>query len=1416
MYPVSQPLSVIKSIIVREHPALGHDTVVEEYNESSSTLSSFASSKEPLELSVDPLLLQSINPSLEQSLVKYGVKCSTSMDKGMLIFSPTGESRPNWHQECNALVSQSLSGMKKETIKIPRETAEAAIDILASLKKEQQSLVFETSADDTDITIAGESSSVLQALDSLQSEVVEIPMEWLDPEDFDFLEQVKQHDFPPNIKCSFNKDEFTVVLKGPMSSMVKQSFPDLAKHETIPVILDPILIDFFKTPTGRSKLEGFLRGKKCRATVHIAESQSPTPLLSLLCDPDDKEIKKVTAVASHLPQYVENRTILIPDTIAHVVIGSKEFIQLCRATEKKHEVLIKQVGHEVTAAGFKAQVPGSVTDMESYFKAKAHPSLPLEIPVLKLVARCIERNQSALKRSIPRYKVDLSIETGRGIIKFSPTYNMNPEWEGEFKSAVSEYIQSNILHKSIVIPEKASSDIFQVLLSSEHNDNTFVFTHSSTSVSFAGTLELVESVEVRINEICSNHGVMNESIPLDPEFYEFLRQVKLQSMKKKFRSINIKLVRKNCSLTVSGPAKEVKKVKDEYVPSLVQRLTSVPVRLNKALIPYLASEKGREKLLSFVHQKQCEKCAIYTSESPAQLSLICTQKHQDTANKLSNAIVKSTSKKLYEIPVILRPFFPELPEFIRITEEEFSAMITVEGNSIVIAGFNDGVSKAWDMVSELVQNKRHHFQPLSIPIDPMIAKCIEYDLENLQSCALSLHVKCSVEKKKNKTTIVVSPTRETEPGWKEKCNEQIKLFIDGEYRNEVVPFAQEAIEDIGKILSLNKDLIFKGSEDGESAILVGERSAVEEVKKQISSVCSQKQITRLKNLKHEDYDYFEQVVLKSLQGNVVFEFSPEKHSVSISGTIYNVLAMCTKLENLTYVKVPVFVEERVVRFISCKGKEKLNTLIQKSGIEAAIHIKLYVTPPTLEFLCEESLSACRFAESLPNQTSSCDFELPATITKQHLSQEVSKFCKGLTAEHCVLIEVKNDVVQICGFKEEISKVQSSIKEFVKSKCAIRMVVPIQKGMWQLLQGQMRKRWNEMHTACRDKGISIELSNKTGKELAIELKGDENEMQKVLESMKLLIQSICIVSVPLKTPQVYQFFEIGDGVNQIPGIERKMSVIIEMYITEGKEVREHTSRNTKISEECSAKVVDMKYITVNVGDITEFGADVIVNAANEELNHIGGLAYTILKKGGKEIQDACNDHVKYHGKLSAGDAWLSKVVGKLPCSALIHAVGPRWAGNPAWKEQLGKVVSNCLVAAKDYKSVAFPAISSGVFGCPIDQCAKIMVSATVEFFRSQRSAALNTISIVLFKVPNVSHFIKALEAHLPSQNIQKRASIPSPGSSSPRASAQPGMPSPQALSPKIGLRKEETGGSSLSRVCIKEGSLLDVKVRSSVY
>ncbi len=129
-----------------------------------------------------------------------------------------------------------------------------------------------------------------------------------------------------------------------------------------------------------------------------------------------------------------------------------------------------------------------------------------------------------------------------------------------------------------------------------------------------------------------------------------------------------------------------------------------------------------------------------------------------------------------------------------------------------------------------------------------------------------------------------------------------------------------------------------------------------------------------------------------------------------------------------------------------------------------------------------------------------------------------------------------------------------------------------------------------------------------------------------------------------------------------------------------------------------------------GDITEQTTDAIVNAANAVLQLGGGVAGAIRRRGGPAIQEECNRI----GGTHVGGAVIT-TGGNLPAKHVIHAVGPIH-GDDHEDEKLKDATLNSLKLADKnrLKSIAFPAISTGIFGFPKDRCATIMLSTTVAY------------------------------------------------------------------------------------------------------
>lgn len=173
----------------------------------------------------------------------------------------------------------------------------------------------------------------------------------------------------------------------------------------------------------------------------------------------------------------------------------------------------------------------------------------------------------------------------------------------------------------------------------------------------------------------------------------------------------------------------------------------------------------------------------------------------------------------------------------------------------------------------------------------------------------------------------------------------------------------------------------------------------------------------------------------------------------------------------------------------------------------------------------------------------------------------------------------------------------------------------------------------------------------------------------------------------------------------------------------------------VSEKRFEALVSGVKVSVHKADLTNFPVDGVVNAANEGLHHFGGIALALSKAGGSQIQWDSNDHVRKFGVLKTGEA-IALPAGLLPCKVIIHAVGPNLSGHslskfPQAAQLLESAVVNSLKRAEEcsLKSVALPAISSGLFGYPLPQCADNIVKSVRLFCENSQVNFLKEILLV---------------------------------------------------------------------------------------
>ncbi|HVL23150.1 MAG TPA: O-acetyl-ADP-ribose deacetylase [Thermomicrobiales bacterium] len=168
--------------------------------------------------------------------------------------------------------------------------------------------------------------------------------------------------------------------------------------------------------------------------------------------------------------------------------------------------------------------------------------------------------------------------------------------------------------------------------------------------------------------------------------------------------------------------------------------------------------------------------------------------------------------------------------------------------------------------------------------------------------------------------------------------------------------------------------------------------------------------------------------------------------------------------------------------------------------------------------------------------------------------------------------------------------------------------------------------------------------------------------------------------------------------------------------------------------------DDGYIELVMGDITRQRVDAIVNAANSSLLAGGGVCGAIHRVAGPELEDAC----RAIGGCPTGQARITPGF-RLPARFVIHAVGPVWRGGGNGEDDLlGSAYRSSMELAHErgLRSIAFPSISTGIYGFPVERAARIAVRelhAAVERFPE-----ITTVRMVAFGEPTWQAFQRAME------------------------------------------------------------------------
>ena len=470
-----------------------------------------------------------------------------------------------------------------------------------------------------------------------------------------------------------------------------------------------------------------------------------------------------------------------------------------------------------------------------------------------------------------------------------------------------------------------------------------------------------------------------------------------------------------------------------------------------------------------------------------------------------------------------------------------------------------------------------------------------------------------------------------------------------------------------------------------------------------------------------------------------------------------------KIDILTFTsKVDEQTTELPAKVIKVLGRPEVSRFIQdllkQKGIQALILYDQGKSSNEVRVVGVDSSNTKKAEKVLQSAIQENSLRLKVESAQVLESRVWKDFQDSLSPEFKVGITVDRSsrTIWVCGIAHDVEECFEKVKSFMEKNTILNTIIRAEHGTTRFLSEVWKTKVEDIKRELVDCSVDIRVAP-DGE--GIEVSGTAEGLKNGVPQVRALIDAILKDSVPIDKPGMKKFFLQGKGPILLKAAEEKHRCII-LTSERGKE--ENVTSDTEIDEDevgsaqelvCSYVTKEEKKISIFKGDITKDRVDAIVNAANSQLNHIGGLAAAIVQAGGKEIQDECANIVRDNGPLLEGQVMVS-TAGRLPCSKVIHAVGPRWdfAADKLVKDRERKkkerylrlAVTSSLKEAAKLRSIAIPAVSSGVFGFPRDLCVKVILDAVLDFCEDNPTSKLSEIHLINNDDDTVTAFAKEMK------------------------------------------------------------------------
>ena len=421
----------------------------------------------------------------------------------------------------------------------------------------------------------------------------------------------------------------------------------------------------------------------------------------------------------------------------------------------------------------------------------------------------------------------------------------------------------------------------------------------------------------------------------------------------------------------------------------------------------------------------------------------------------------------------------------------------------------------------------------------------------------------------------------------------------------------------------------------------------------------------------------------------------------------------------------------------------IHDLLRQKSIQAVFLLDQSQSPNEVQVVGVDSRSTKEAENELRSAIGEKSLHLTLENTQVLGTRRWTDLQSSLTSEFKVGITVDYhaSTIWVSGIAKDIQKSYHEVKEFLDINTILHKPLPTEEGSAKFISTVWKEKLDGIKRELSSCSIDMRVATDCKQ---IEVSGTAEGLEKCLPRLHEIINAVKKHSLPVDKPGMKKFFLKDKGPSFLKTVEEKNKCVIlttecsEEEIMVDEEADEEEEVWSAAEFVCSYPTKEGKTISVMKGDITKDRVDAIVNAANGELRHIGGVAAAIVKAGGKQIQDECDDYVLRNGPLLEGHTYVT-TAGMLPCKLIIHAYGPRWdfeAERARRNEEKTKqerylkyAIASSLKEAKDVRSIAIPAVSTGIFGFPRDLCAEVILDTVLEFCKENPSCKLSEIHLI---------------------------------------------------------------------------------------